>query len=127
LFHTIIYNIWLLAHKSNVKERVRGILGKKQLIMEKSLELFAEQVFNSTSIQEITERCEISKGAFYLSFKSKNELILFLMEHFMEEIISENDQVVSESDVEELPYNYFYNNFKNLSKRSDFVWKENIF
>ena len=41
---------------------------KKQLIIEKAVELFAENGFESTSVQQITERCGISKGAFYLIF-----------------------------------------------------------
>ncbi len=45
--------------------------------MEKALELFSEQGFEATSVQQITERCGISKGAFYLSFKTKDELVFF--------------------------------------------------
>ena len=60
---------------------------KKQLIMEKALELFAEKGFEATSVQQITEHCGISKGAFYLSFKSKDELILALIDHFMMQVL----------------------------------------
>lgn len=37
---------------------------KKQLIMDKALELFAKQGFEATSVQQITDHCGISKGAF---------------------------------------------------------------
>ena len=67
---------------------------KKQLIMDKALELFAEQGFEATSVQQITEHCGISKGAFYLSFKSKDELILAMIDHFMIGITIDIDQVV---------------------------------
>lgn len=66
-------------------------MGKKQLIMERALELFAEQGFEPTSVQQITERCGISKGAFYLSFKSKDELIVALIDQFMSQMISNTD------------------------------------
>lgn len=89
--------------------------------MEKSLELFAENGFNATSIQEITDYCGISKGAFYLSFKSKDALILSLIEYFLKEVTSEIDQLVRESEKEDLPYNYFYYHFENFSKKSDFA------
>ena len=59
--------------------------------MEKALELFAKQGFEATSVQQITEHCGISKGAFYLSFKSKDELILALIDHFMMQITSDID------------------------------------
>ncbi|MHA6250518.1 TetR/AcrR family transcriptional regulator [Oceanobacillus sp. CAU 1775] len=89
--------------------------------MEKSLELFAKNGFNATSIQEITDQCGISKGAFYLSFKSKDALILSLVEYFLKEVTAEIDQLVSESKKEELPYNYFYYHFENLSEKSNFT------
>ena len=70
-------------------------MSKKQLIIEKSLELFAKQGFEATSIQQITEYCGISKGAFYLSFKSKDELILALIDHFMIQFTADADYVVT--------------------------------
>ena len=80
---------------------------KKQLIMEKAIELFAENGFEATSIQQITEKCGISKGAFYLHFKSKDELISSLIDHFMTDMITEIEQSVSrELAIEELLYNY---------------------
>ncbi len=96
-------------------------MSKKQLIMDKSLELFAKKGFKATSIQEITNACGISKGAFYLSFKSKDELILALTDHFMEKFVSDIDQLVRESDYKKVFYNYYYYNFSNLSKKSAFA------
>lgn len=94
---------------------------KKQMIMDKSLELFAKQGIKATSIQEITDACGISKGAFYLSFKSKDALILALIDHFMKEVISDIDRLVRESDEKDLLYNYYYHNFENLSDKSAFA------
>ena len=80
---------------------------KKQLIMEKAIELFAENGFEATSVQQITEKCGISKGAFYLHFKSKDELISSLIDHFMTDMITEIEQSVNkELATEELLYNY---------------------
>ena len=64
---------------------------KKQLIMDKALELFSEQGFEATSVQQITERCGISKGAFYLSFKTKDELIFSMIDYHMQQFIAEID------------------------------------
>ena len=95
---------------------------KKQLIMEKALELFAKQGFEATSVQQITDYCGISKGAFYLSFKSKDELISALIDHFMMEITSEIDYVVKNTkDVEELLYEFYYTIFHSFHKHSDFA------
>ncbi|MFX3673599.1 MAG: TetR/AcrR family transcriptional regulator [Paenisporosarcina sp.] len=59
---------------------------KKQLIIEQALHLFASKGFETTSIQEITDACGISKGSFYLSFKSKDELLVSIFEYFFNKI-----------------------------------------
>jgi AcrR family transcriptional regulator len=95
---------------------------KKQLIMEKSIELFAKQGFEATSVQQITEHCGISKGAFYLSFKSKDELILALIDHFMSQFISNLDYVVKNSkNDDQLLFEFYYATFDSFHKQSDFA------
>lgn len=95
---------------------------KKQLIMEKALELFAENGFEATSVQQITERCGISKGAFYLHFKSKDELINSLIDQFMFRIIDEIEQAVSsDKPKEELLFNYVYISFKEFQQQANFA------
>ncbi|ATP40397.1 TetR family transcriptional regulator [Solibacillus sp. R5-41] len=70
---------------------------KKQIIIDAAIELFAAKGIEATSVQQITEHCGISKGAFYLSFKSKDELIIAIIEYFMSNIIKNVDQSVSET------------------------------
>ncbi|MBS4189929.1 TetR/AcrR family transcriptional regulator [Bacillus sp. FJAT-49705] len=95
---------------------------KKQLIMEKALELFAKQGFEATSVQQITEHCGISKGAFYLSFKSKDELILALIDHFMMQFTSDIDYIVRGAiRDEDLLYEFYYETFHSFHKHSDFA------
>ena len=91
---------------------------KKQLIMDKALELFAEQGFEATSVQQITDRCGISKGAFYLSFKSKEELIFALIDSFMMQFVAGIVQSVKEcSQMEDKLYN-FYNHILSAFLKS---------
>ncbi|TWE01085.1 TetR family transcriptional regulator [Neobacillus bataviensis] len=94
---------------------------KKQLIMEKALELFAKQGFEATSVQQITEHCGISKGAFYLSFKSKDELILALIDYFMNQMTSDIDYVVRNTNMEELLYKFYFTIFQTSYQHSDFA------
>ena len=96
---------------------------KKQLIMEKALELFAKQGFEATSVQQITEHCGISKGAFYLSFKSKDELILALIDHFMIQFISDIDYIVNKSQMmmKNFYMNFIIQRFNSFQKHSDFA------
>lgn len=89
--------------------------------MEKSLELFARQGFEATTVQQITEYCGISKGAFYLSFKSKDELILALIDHFMHEILADIDCVVKNTNRDQLLFEFYYTIFHSFQKNSDFT------
>ncbi|WP_462410129.1 TetR/AcrR family transcriptional regulator [Neobacillus sp. Marseille-QA0830] len=94
---------------------------KKQLIMEKALELFAKQGFEATSVQQITDYCSISKGAFYLSFKSKDELIFALIDYFLSEFISDIDCSVRGADNDMLLFRFYYTTFDSFQKHSDFA------
>jgi len=91
--------------------------------MDKALELFAEQGIEATSIQQITERCGISKGAFYLSFKSKEELIFQLIDHFMGEFVADIERMVSSGDTAEdhLLYEYYAASFGTFHKHAHFA------
>ncbi len=95
---------------------------RKQLIIEKSLELFAEQGFEATSVQQITDRCGISKGAFYLSFKSKDELIMAIVDYFMIQVTTDIDQAVRlQVPKDKLLYEFYYSTFDSFNKHTGFA------
>ncbi|MGE7090074.1 TetR/AcrR family transcriptional regulator [Lysinibacillus sp. NPDC048646] len=104
---------------------------KKQLIMEKALELFSEQGFESTSVQQITERCGISKGAFYLSFKTKDELVFSMLDYFLQQFITDVDQVVRSSFSKDVLLVEFYKSifqaFKKHSASARVFFNEKVF
>lgn len=94
---------------------------KKLLIMEKALELFAEKGIDATSVQQITEHSGISKGAFYLSFKSKEELILSLIDHYMKQFTAEIDYSVKNTKNDDLLFTFFMTIFSLFQRHSDFA------
>ncbi|MGD7007208.1 TetR/AcrR family transcriptional regulator [Metabacillus sp. 84] len=55
---------------------------KELMIIQSAIKLFAEKGFQATSIQEIASASGISKGAFYLHFKSKDALLLSILKHY---------------------------------------------
>lgn len=57
---------------------------KEQRIIQESIKLFAQKGFAATSIQEIATVCGISKGAFYLHFKSKEALLLAILHYYFD-------------------------------------------
>lgn len=92
---------------------------KKQLILDAAIELFAEKGIESTSVQQITDKCGISKGSFYLIFKSKEELIIAIIDYFMQTFLAEVDRSVSATNTgNDKLYQYFYSslNFFNEYK-----------
>lgn len=70
---------------------------KKKAIMEAGITLFATKGFSATSIQEIADKSGISKGAFYLHFRSKDELKLFIFQYYLEKI-QQKIAVIEQSD-----------------------------
>ncbi|MEG0472633.1 MAG: helix-turn-helix domain-containing protein [Solibacillus sp.] len=95
---------------------------KKQIIIDAAIELFAAKGIEATSVQQITEHCGISKGAFYLSFKSKDELIIAIIEYFMSNIIMDVDQSVSETVKQsDKLHVYFVKTFTILSQYTGFA------
>lgn len=62
---------------------------KKKKIIVASIDLFANKGFYSTSIQEIAQKSNVSKGAFYLHFHSKDELLLEIFK-FYYDLMHEN-------------------------------------
>ncbi|MCP3027442.1 TetR/AcrR family transcriptional regulator [Halobacillus sp. A5] len=68
---------------------------KKIKIIEQAIKLFAQKGFSTTSVQEIANECSISKGAFYLHFKSKDELLLSIFTHYSQEIEKKTDEIQS--------------------------------
>jgi len=52
---------------------------KKELILEKSLELFSSKGFKGTSTRSIADAAEVSEGLIFKHFKSKNGLLAELL------------------------------------------------
>ncbi|WP_459502821.1 TetR/AcrR family transcriptional regulator [Bacillus sp. C1] len=59
---------------------------KERLIIEMAMKLFATKGVKATSVQEIVTACSMSKGAFYLYFKSKDELLLATLRYYYDKI-----------------------------------------
>ena len=66
---------------------------KRKSIIEAGMELFSGQGFKNTSMQQIADRCNISKGAIYLHFSSKSELMAAIMEHLTDEVKQEIEAI----------------------------------
>ena len=64
----------MFVKEKNIKKQ------KKRKILEKAFELFRENGYMDTKVEDITKALGISKGSFYTYFKTKEELLCELLE-----------------------------------------------
>ncbi|UHA71908.1 TetR/AcrR family transcriptional regulator [Paenibacillus sp. 481] len=57
-------------------------IDKKKHIILTAMKLFTSQGYSATTMQEIAQTCEMSKGSLYVHFKSKEELLLNIYKYF---------------------------------------------
>lgn len=71
---------------------------KERLIIESAMKLFARKGYSSTSIQEIANECGIPKGSFYFYFKSKEDLLIKILEQFFSKLKTNTNLIGSKYD-----------------------------
>lgn len=62
-----------------MKQEEKSLLAKNKILTAAS-EVFAQKGYDAATMQDITEKCGLSKGAIYHHFKSKEEIMLALGE-----------------------------------------------
>ncbi|MCX5191218.1 TetR/AcrR family transcriptional regulator [Streptomyces sp. NBC_00268] len=67
--------------------------------MDAAEEVFARKGIAETKIEEITTLAEVSKGTFYLYFKTKDEAAAVLWERYMDNFAGVGEKILSDTDV----------------------------
>jgi AcrR family transcriptional regulator len=67
----------MVAETRTRRERQRA--ERRQRLVEAALASFGQLGYAQTSVRDITERADLGHGTFYLYFKSKDELLLWLL------------------------------------------------
>src|SRR5436190_23898756 len=71
------------------KREDRRIQRTRQLLQQAFMEVVREKGFTATSIQDIAERANVSRGTFYLHYTDKYMLLdTFIREHFQHQLAS---------------------------------------
>jgi len=85
------------------------------------LKMFIANGYDNTSINDITNACNITKGAFYHHYKSKDEIFIQAIEVIMEEFKKWTDEKnLSSKNMKELIQNSFdYSDYFTYSKYYD--------
>ncbi|KPI18869.1 TetR/AcrR family transcriptional regulator [Streptomyces sp. NPDC059837] len=72
---------------------------RRKDIMDAAEEVFARKGIAETKIEEITTLAEVSKGTFYLYFKTKDEAAAVLWERYMDNFAGVGEKILSDTDV----------------------------
>ena len=65
----------------------------KKLILDEAEKLFIEKGFTRATMEELRKRCGMSKGNLYYHFKNKEEIMMKIIENFVEKSLDEFDDV----------------------------------
>jgi len=65
----------------------RRVKATRLKLLNAAREMFAEKGFDSTTIDDITERADVGKGTFYYHFTDKQDLIGELIKRMMGELM----------------------------------------
>jgi AcrR family transcriptional regulator len=65
-------------------------------ILAAAVELFAEQGYDKTSVQEVVERAGVTKGALYHYFSAKDDLLFEIYRSLLAEQMAGLDRILSE-------------------------------
>ena len=71
---------------------------KKRKIVEKAIELFGEAGYLKTTVEEITNSLNISKGSFYTYFDSKESLLLGILNYLFDQHCLILDKIAEETE-----------------------------
>ncbi|WJE29581.1 TetR/AcrR family transcriptional regulator [Bacillus altitudinis] len=95
---------------------------KEKMIIEAGMKLFASKGYNTTSVQEIADECHMSKGAFYLYFKSKEALLISILHYYYDKVFTRIHEVQTEGGTPKEAYRkqltVYYD---NILQQKDFI------
>ncbi len=74
---------------------IRKGIQRKREIIETAFNLFVQNGYEQTSVQQIIDTLGISKGAFYHHFKSKDDLLDAVISDILEDVASEINQIAN--------------------------------
>jgi AcrR family transcriptional regulator len=68
--------------------RTKVLVNRQQLILESAHELFGRYSFEKTTVDDIARHAGISKGAIYLEFANKDQIIVAIVKQFKDSELS---------------------------------------
>lgn len=69
----------------------------KDRIKKQSIRLFEKKGFSETSIQDIVETLEVTKGTFYYYYSSKEQLLMDIHKEYIEDLLQRQRKIIDSS------------------------------
>lgn len=66
----------------------------KRKITHKSIELFERNGFTQTSIQDIVDELDVTKGTFYYYYTSKEQLLMDIHLEYIDELLARQEEII---------------------------------
>ncbi len=97
---------------------------RKVRILKASEDFFLTEGFNATSMKQIADKADLAVGTLYNYFKSKNDILLAIMEDEMNTVITEFPEYDIHDDPESVTAAYLNLITEMFMKFGTNVWKE---
>ena len=87
---------------------------KRNNVIHQSAKLFYYKGYKNTSVTDILKECKIPKGSFYYYFKSKNDLLMTVIDHHTDNLINFFNITVNDLSILKLKifFKEFFNNIE---------------
>jgi AcrR family transcriptional regulator len=81
-----------------IAKAAKGYCAMKDKIIETSIRLFDRKGYTATSIKDIVERMDVTKGTFYYYFNSKQDLLRDIHLDYIEDLITQQQKILIDPD-----------------------------
>ncbi len=92
---------------------MKKTLIKKRNVVHQSAKLFYYKGYKNTAVSDILNECNIAKGSFYYYFKSKDDLLIHVIEFHTDNLINFFNHKVDDLSISKLK-NFFKEFFNNI-------------
>ena len=94
---------------------------KIERILDHGIEAFRKYGYHSSSVQDLADFCQISKGSFYQYFESKEHFCREVIKHYGSRLNSMLSQIINNEDINGIQkLETFYRAAIDMVKNSDF-------
>lgn len=95
---------------------------KRQAILDAAIHSFARKGYHATRISDIADRAGIGKGTVYLYFESKADVLISILQTFVDEVLSFADELMRESvTAREGIERFFRHGFARIAENPDLL------